>query len=212
MEDNIIIVGITGGIGSGKSTVSEFYRELGYSVLNSDKKAKELYLEDKELKAKLIKEFGDDFYLPDGNVNKEFIGNMIFGESEESNDNLTKLNSLVHPLVIQSTIDEIDRLVEEGEYLIFVESALIFETNMQDAYNFVICVISEQDKVIERLLKRGNLTEEKIIHRISNQISPEEKKKKSDFVINNNSTIEALQNSARFIIDIISPEDSEEED
>ena len=83
---------------------------------------------------------------------------------------------------------------------------------MQDAYNFVICVISEQDKVIERLLKRGNLTEEKIIHRISNQISPEEKKKKSDFVINNNSTIEALQNSARFIIDIISPEDSEEED
>jgi dephospho-CoA kinase len=212
MEDNIIIVGITGGIGSGKSTVSEFYRELGYSVLNSDKKAKELYLEDKELKAKLIKEFGDDFYLPDGNINKEFIGNMIFGESEESNDNLTKLNSLVHPLVIQSTIDEIDRLVEEGEYLIFVESALIFETNMQDAYNFVICVISEQDKVIERLLKRGNLTEEKIIHRISNQISPEEKKKKSDFVINNNSTIEALQNSARFIIDIISPEDSEEED
>lgn len=211
MEDNIIIVGITGGIGSGKSTVSDYITELGYTVINSDAKAKQLYLEDEELKAKLIKEFGEDFYFPDGNINKEFIGNLIFSDTKESHENLSKLNSIVHPLVIQSNIDEIDRLVDEGEYLIFVESALIFETNIQDAFNFVICVIADEDNVIERLMKRSNLTEEKIRQRIKNQISPEEKKKKSDFVINNNSTIEALQNSTQFIIDIISPEESEEE-
>jgi len=206
MEDNVKIIGITGGIGSGKSTVSEFISELGYPVINTDDKAKQLYVENKELKAKLIKEFGEEFYFQDGNINKEFIGNLIFGESKESKENLSKLNSIVHPYVIQSNIDEIDKLVEEGEDIIFVESALIFEINMQDAYNFVICVISEQEQVVERLLKRGNLTEEKILNRIKNQLSPEEKKKKSDFVINNNSTLEALKSSTLFVLDIISPE------
>lgn len=206
MEDNVKIIGITGGIGSGKSTVSEFISELGYPVINTDDKAKQLYVENKELKAKLIKEFGEEFYFQDGNINKEFIANLIFGESKESKENLSKLNSIVHPYVIQSNIDEIDKLVEEGEDIIFVESALIFEINMQDAYNFVICVISEQEQVVERLLKRGNITEENILNRIKNQLSPEEKKKKSDFVINNNSTLEALKSSTLFVLDIISPE------
>lgn len=211
MEDNVKIVGITGGIGSGKSTVSDYITELGYPVLNSDNKAKELYIENEELKSQLIKEFGSDFYLEDGNINKPYISNLIFGETKESKNNLAKLNSIVHPLVIQTHIDEIDKLVEEGETIIFVESALIFEINMQDAYNYVICVISDKDKVIERLLKKGNLTKEQILDRINNQLSPEEKKKKSDFVINNNSTIEALKESTQFIIEIINQKDTEED-
>ena len=126
MENNVKIIGITGGIGSGKSTISKFIEERGFIVINSDSKAKSLYLENQDLKSELIKEFGEQFYLPDGNINKSFIENIIFGEDDESKIKLNKLNRLVHPLVIQSNIDEIDQLVEDGEKTIFVESALIF--------------------------------------------------------------------------------------
>lgn len=203
MEDNVKIIGITGGIGSGKSTVSNFISELGYKVINSDSKAKKLYLENLELKKKLVKEFGDEFYLKDGNINKQFIESIVFGEDEKSKTNLKKLNSLVHPLVIQDNIDEIDKLVENGEEVIFVESALIYEINMQDAYDYIICVYSPKETVIKRLIERDSTSEEKILNRMKNQMSPEEKKKKADFVINNNSDLEALKKATHFIIDLI---------
>lgn len=203
MEDNVKIIGITGGIGSGKSTVSNFISEMGYKVINSDSKAKKLYLENHELKKKLIKEFGDEFYLPDGNINKYFIENIVFGDSNESKNNLKKLNSIVHPLVIQDNIDEIDKLVENGEEIVFIESALIYEINMQDAYNYIICVYSPKETVIKRLIERDSTDEEKILNRMKNQMSPEEKKKKADFVINNNSDLEALKKATQFIIDLI---------
>lgn len=203
MENNVKIVGITGGIGSGKSTVSKFIEEKGYKVINSDKKAKKLYLENSDLKNKLIKEFGEEFYLPDGNINKSYIESIVFGEDKESKDKLEKLNRLVHPLVIQDNIDEIDRLVEEGEKIIFVESALIFEINMEEAYDYIICVFSDQEKAIERVISRDKTTKEQILKRMQNQLSPQEKKKKSDFVINNNSTLEELKKATDFVLDLI---------
>jgi len=203
MENNVKIVGITGGIGSGKSTVSKFIEEKGYKVINSDKKAKKLYLENEELKKNLIKEFGSDFYLADGNINKSYIESIVFGEDEASKEKLAKLNRLVHPLVIQDNIDEIDRLVEDGEKLIFVESALIFEINMEEAYDYIICVFSDQEKAIERVISRDNTNKEQILKRMQNQLSPQEKKKKSDFVINNNSTLEELKKATDFVLDLI---------
>ncbi len=203
MEDNVKIIGITGGIGSGKSTVSKFINEMGYKVINSDSKAKKLYLENSELKEKLIKEFGGNFYLPDGNINKKFIEEIVFGEDEKSKENLAKLNALVHPLVIQDNIDEIDELVEKGERLIFVESALIFEISMEDAYDYIICVFTPKDITIKRLIERDSTSEEKILKRMKNQMSSEEKKKKADFVINNNTDLNSLKNATEFIIDVI---------
>lgn len=203
MEDNVKIIGITGGIGSGKSTVSKFINEMGYKVINSDSKAKKLYLENSELKEKLIKEFGGNFYLPDGNINKKFIEEIVFGEDEKSKANLAKLNALVHPLVIQDNIDEIDELVEKGERLIFVESALIFEISMEDAYDYIICVFTPKDIAIKRLIERDSTSEEKILKRMKNQMSSEEKKKKADFVINNNTDLNSLKNATEFIIDVI---------
>jgi len=203
MENNVKIVGITGGIGSGKSTVSKFIEEKGYKVINSDKKAKKLYLENEELKKNLIKEFGSDFYLADGNINKSYIESIVFGEDEASKEKLAKLNRLVHPLVIQDNIDEIDRLVEDGEKLIFVESALILEINMEEAYDYIICVFSDQEKAIERVISRDNTNKEQILKRMQNQLSPQEKKKKSDFVINNNSTLEELKKATDFVLDLI---------
>lgn len=203
MENNVKIIGITGGIGSGKSTVAKFIEESGFIVINSDNKAKSLYLENQDLKIELIKEFGEQFYLPDGKINKTFIENIIFGEDDESKIKLNKLNRLVHPLVIQSNIDEIDQLVEDGEKIIFVESALIFEIGMEDAYDYIISVYANPDIALKRAISRTGASKEQIEKRIKSQLSPEEKKKKADFVINNNSNLEELKKATNFIIDII---------
>lgn len=204
MENNVKIVGITGGIGSGKSTVSGFIEKRGFKVINSDSKAKKLYVENSTLKDNLIAEFGKEFYLENGEVNKEFISSIIFGEDEESKQKLEKLNMLVHPLVIEDNIQEIDSLVEQGEKTIFVESALIYEIGMEDAYDYIIVVYANKDLAIERAMKRSNLSKEQVLQRMKNQLPPEEKKKKADFTINNNSCIAELEKATNFILDLIS--------
>lgn len=199
----ILLIGITGNFGSGKTTVCKILEDLGYPVIYSDALAKELMQKNDKLKEKLVATFGKETYLPDGSLNTKFLADKVFADNEEAERNLALLNSIVHPFVLDETEKIINNLILEGKDLIFFESALIYEAEIQDLFDYVILVYSDKEKVIERIAQRGKFTKEEIEKRLKKQIDAEEKRKVADFTIFNNGSIEELRKNVEFVVEMI---------
>lgn len=214
-ENKIVVIGITGSIGSGKSTLSNIISKNGYKVISSDDNAKTLMNNDSNLKSNLIKEFGINFYNSDGTVNSSLVSEIVFGDSSESNSKLEKLNRLVHPLVIEKMVDEIETLMNNDVKVVFVESALMFETGLFEGFDYVVTVNTNKDILINRVMQRSNLSKEQVESRLKSQMSSEEKKKYADFVIENSGSIESLEQSVNFLLPILTnlpPKEFDEEE
>ena len=189
-------IAITGGIGSGKSLVSDYILKLNYDVINADKIAKELLLTDENVKAKVIKTFGAESYNEKG-INTKFIAEKVFDNPEE----LKKLNSFVHPPTIKK-IEELSAEILKSKKIVFVESALVYEASLDNLFDYVLLITAEDKLRIERVIKRDKVSEEDVKVRMENQISEKEKRGLADFVIDNNSTIEDLQNKVKFFVSL----------
>lgn len=192
-----ILVGITGGIGTGKTTVSNYIEKKGYYVINADEIAKELIQKDETIKEKIISTFGINSYI-DNKYNTQYISNLVFNNIKE----LEKLNKIVHPLVIKNIIQLIDIAIRNNEKIIFIDIALLFELNLEEGFDYILTITAEKNIRIERIIKRSNLTVDNIEKRINSQISETEIIKNSDFVIENNKSIEELYKSIDCILDI----------
>lgn len=170
-------IGITGGIGSGKTYVASVFQSLGIPIFNADIQAKKLMTFSRKL-IKLVKEeFGNDIYK-DSDLNKEKLASIVFSNS----DKLQKLNSLVHPIVKEEFNNWCKK--QTSPYVI-KEAAILFESNSHIGLDAVICVSAPLELRIERLLNRDDCSEKEIKKRIENQISQEEKQKLSDYIIVN---------------------------
>ena len=173
----MIIVGLTGGIGSGKTTVAKQFSTLGIPVYIADEEAKGLMRRSKIIKRRLIKLFGDEAYI-DNELNKPFLANIIFNDKAY----LQKMNSIIHPKVARHFEKWV--LKQNAAYVI-KEVAILFENGGHKACDLVITVTAPIDTRIKRLLKRDQTTKEKINAIMKNQWTDEEKVKHSDFVIKN---------------------------
>ena len=172
------IVGLTGGIGSGKTTLLKYFESLGVPVYIADKEAKALMNRSKVIKRKLINLFGTLAYK-DGVLNKPYLASQIFNDKTL----LKKMNAIVHPKVKA----HFHRwLKKQNAPYILKEVAIIFENNLENQYDYIITVVADKDKRIQRVLKRDHTTKEKVNAIINNQTSDEEKMKKSTFTITNN--------------------------
>lgn len=187
-------IGLTGGIGSGKSTVSKMLLSRNIPVYDSDSKAKILMNSSEEIREKIIKYFGNDSYV-NNELNKKHISNIIFNNKSE----IKKINSLVHPIVYKDFEKWKKNIV--SNYIIF-ESALIFETGFYKKNDFNILVVSDLENRIKRVMIRDGLKENDVLMRIKNQWSDEKKIPLSDYVIINNSMEKTKKQVLKMIIQI----------
>lgn len=172
------IVGLTGGIGSGKTTVANFFKELNVPVYIADNEAKKLMNVSKILKRKIKKVFGDEAYIND-ELNRPFIASKIFKDKSL----LNKMNAIVHPKVGKHFLKWLEK--QEHPYVI-KEAAILFENDGYKDCDYIITVIADKQVRINRILERDNTTKQKINAIMQNQWKDEDRVTLSDFVIVNN--------------------------
>jgi dephospho-CoA kinase len=171
-------VGITGGIGSGKSTVSRIFELLGIPVYYADTAAKEIMHTDEALKAAVKEHFGASIYGPDGKLDRAALGKIVFNDK----DKLELLNSLVHPVTIRHSDEWANR--QTSPYVI-KEAALLFESGSFAHLDKIIGVFAPEPMRIERVMKRDHVTREEVLARIHKQIDDNVKMRLCDYVIHN---------------------------
>ena len=181
----MMVVGLTGGIGSGKTTIAKWFQSQNIPVYIADKEAKALMNRSKVIKRKLTSLFGEDAYK-EGKLNREYLASKIFNDRTL----LSKMNAIVHPKIGSHFNRWLKK--QDSPYVI-KEAAIIFENNLEYQYDYIITVVADKDLRIERVMKRDNASKEKVESIIRNQLSDEEKIKKSHFVINNNKLEEAKE-------------------
>lgn len=189
-----IKVGITGGIGSGKSTVARIIKNSGYLILDADIIAKNIMLTNETVIQSIKAAFGQESY--NGNkLNKDYLAESVFTSVE----NVRKINSIVHPPTIKM-IEELMNKELGKKDLVFVESALIYESEMDEILDHVLLVTSTEEVRIERICKRDSSKESEVLKRIKYQMPESEKENLSDFVLKNESSIEDLENKTKFFL------------
>ncbi len=190
-------VAITGSIGSGKSLFCKYLEKCKYNVISADDTAKEILSSNEIVKKKIIREFGEESYLK-GELNKIFLAEKVFSNPE----NVEKINSIVHPETIKKIGNMMDKILLK-EKIVFVEAALIYEANMEELFDYVVLITANEQIRKERKIKNSNFTEEEFIKRNLNQIKDVEKKKRADFVFENNEGINELKQKADFLLNIL---------
>ena len=173
----MIKIGLTGGIGSGKSTVAKLFEVLGAPVYYADDAAKRLMNEDEILKQQVQKEFGKEAYT-NGSLNRKYISDIVFANPEK----LDLLNSIVHPATLKDAEEWMNK--QTTPYTI-KEAALIFESGAQEQLDYVIGVSAPTPLRIQRTIQRDNITREEVIARMNKQIDETIKMRLCDFVITN---------------------------
>lgn len=186
-EEGKVVVGLTGGIGSGKSTVSRILQKKGYPLIDLDKISHEV-IEYPEVIEKLVKAFGEDILDENGKISRRKLGAVVFGNKEK----LRKINSIMHPVILAEMRRQV-RLLEKINKIVFVEIQLLFEVKWEKEFDVILLVYVDRETQIKRVMERDSRTFEEVEKIINSQINLEDKKKKSDYVIDNTKKIEEVE-------------------
>lgn len=185
-----LVVGLTGGIASGKSTVSKMFKDMGITVIDADIEARLAVEKGEPAYENIVAFFGRDILLEDGSINRARLGEIIFNDLEKR----LKLNSIVHPEVRKRMLAKRDQAIEAGERLIIMDIPLLFESKLTYMVDKILLVYVDAETQLERLMERNHFTKEEAIIRINSQMPLIDKIQLSDAVIDNNGTIEETRN------------------
>ncbi len=179
------VIGLTGGIATGKSTVSKMFEELNIPVIDTDNIARQVLKKDTKGYLETIKHFGEDILLTNNEINRKLLGRLIFMNKKKRE----LLDSIVHPIVLDVCLTEIAKFKELGNKLIVLDVPLLYESGFNKYTDIVICVYTTKDKQLSRLMDRDLVEEEYAKMKIDAQMDIEEKVIKANYVINNSNSI-----------------------
>jgi len=186
------VIGITGGIGSGQSTVAGFLQKKGVYIIDADQKGRAVLETFPEINKQLQLTFGNSVYTPSGKLDRKKLGQIVFS-SEVA---LEKLNSIIHPRMIELILDEVEENRHSGQHrFLAVDAALIYELQMDRLFEIILCVDAPLEQRISRIMERNNLSREEILQRVKSQFPLENKVDWSEFVILNNSDLPHIHES-----------------
>jgi len=186
----MVIIGLAGGIGTGKSEVSRILKELGAIVLDADRYGHEVYLPNTDGLREIVATFGEDVLLPTGEVDRRALGGKVFGNPEA----MAKLNAIAWPRIRQKMIDGITEQKLADAQVVVLDAAVLIEAEWTDLADEVWISAAPEAAVIQRLKDRNNLTEEQVRARMSSQMPTEEKAKYADVIVNNDGSLDDLRN------------------
>jgi dephospho-CoA kinase len=175
------VIGLTGGIGSGKSTVSQFLAELGAVIIDADKVGHEAFKPDTELWQEVVAAFGRQILAPEGDIDRGKLGKIVFGSSES----LARLNRIMHPRMYDMVEARLEEYRRQGVDVVVLEAPLLLEAGWTPLVDEVWVTIAPEATVLKRLQERTELSEPESLARIRSQMSNEERVKHADVIINN---------------------------
>jgi dephospho-CoA kinase len=192
------VIAITGGVGAGKSTVALQFSDLGAVVFSADEIAREVLNPGSAVLEEVIREFGREYILPDGRLDRKKMGNLVFSDSSSRR----RLEQITHPAIRQILQERVSRvLADQPDAVVVVEVPLLYESGMESGYDAVIAVIASKENTVQRLSKRDGLSAAEIEKRIAAQLPMQEKAMRANYVIQNDGKRDALKDLVRSIWD-----------
>ncbi len=197
---NPLVVAVTGGIGSGQSTVCSFFEQWRCKVINADQKAKEVIRKDRRLQKELKQVFGEDIFFKNRELNAKRLAELAFKDEIQT----LKLNQLVHPRMVESLVEEMERARFSQKFpIIIIDAALVYEISIEQMFDYIIVVNAPMNLRSKRVTSRDGMTKKQFSERASKQIPLQDKVKWADFVIENDGTLEELKERTRQVYETL---------
>ncbi|AAU24560.1 dephospho-CoA kinase [Bacillus sp. GM2] len=192
-----LVIGLTGGIASGKSTVAQMFQQCGITVVDADVIAKEAVEQGMPAYQKIAETFGEGVLLETGDIDRRKLGEIVFANEEKR----LQLNAIVHPEVRKMMIKQRDEAIRAGERFVVLDIPLLYESGLEHLTDKVIVVWVPMELQLERLMKRNRLNKDEALNRIHAQQSLDEKKKRADAVIDNSGSLKDTEAQLHQLLD-----------
>ncbi len=198
-ENMSVVIGLTGGIATGKTTVSNMFKENGYPVIDADVIAKSLLVKGSQVYQEIIDTFGEAVLSTDDTINRKKLAKMLFNSDEVRK----KINAIIHPKAIEIIHTEIGRYKQLGAPVIIVDIPLLFEAGLEKDMDYTILVFARKKDQVDRLMLRDKITEDYAKQKIKSQFPMSKKRELADFMIDNSKSILETKKSFQRVKDMI---------
>ncbi len=192
-REDMLVLGLTGSIGTGKSNVTRVLRELGAEVIDADQVGHEAYIPHTESWNEVVDAFGRDILQPDGEIDRRKLGAIVFADAGQ----MTKLNGIMHPRMAAMVAEKIGQMRSQGVQVVVVEAALMFEAGWETLVDEVWATASPLETVFQRLMSRNGLDEAEVRKRIGSQMDIQERLDRADVVVENSGAVADLEATVR---------------